>query len=120
MPNEAPAGNPHIERLVAALNECPGIFVVSSYSSLAGASPAEEREGEFSVSFTVDPSTGGWRSFDLILSVCGEDANIVAWWAAEGQMPGAVAFQLEGRGETTPDRMADAIETVLRLWKQGT
>jgi len=98
-----------MERLVAALNECPGIFVVSSYSSLAGAGPAEEPEGEFSVSFTVDPSTGGWRSFDLILSVCGEDAKVVAWWATEDHMPGAVAFQLEGRGDTTPDAIADAL-----------
>ena len=120
MPNEALDGNPHMERLVAALNECPGIFVVSSYGGHAGASPLQGSEGEFSVSFTVQPSAGGWRSLDLILSACEADAKIVAWWAAEQHLPGAVAFQLEGRGDTTPDRMADAIETVLRLWKQGT
>jgi hypothetical protein len=67
------------------------------------------------VNFTVDPSTVGWRSFDLILSACGEDAKIVAWWAVESHLPGGVAFQMEGRGDRTPYRMADAIAKALAL-----
>ena len=101
MPNEAPAGNPQMERLLAALNECPGIFVVSSYSRLAGAGPAEEPEGEFSVSFTVDPSTGGWRSFDLILSdlrmpgLGGREPSRFSWKVAAIGLP--IGWQTRSR-----------------------
>lgn len=102
--------DPMMKRLVAALNSCPGIQTISSCGGHASPDLGHAPQGEFNVCFTVDPSEGGWRSFELILSACGTDAKIVAWWAAENHLPGAVAFQLEGRGESTPDRMAAVIE----------
>lgn len=112
--------DPNMERLVAVLNECPGIYAFSACGGHAIPSPGHAPEGEFSVRFTVEPSGGGWRSLELILSACGADAKIVAWWVAEDHLPGAVAFQLEGRGDTNPDRIADAIATALPLWDDGT
>lgn len=100
----------NMERLVAALNGCRGIHTFSSCGGHADPDPGQAPLGEFSVCFTVEPSAGGWDSLELILRACGEDAKLVAWWAAEGYLPGAVAFRLEGRGETTPDRIAEAIE----------
>jgi hypothetical protein len=100
----------NMERLVAALNGCPGIHTVSSCGGHADPDPGHAPQGEFNVCFTVEPSAGGWPSLELILSACGDDAKLVAWWAAEDNLPGAIAFQLEGRGETTPDRIAAAIE----------
>jgi hypothetical protein len=117
---ESEAFDRKIDRLVAALNECPGIYAFSASGGHASPDLGHAAEGEFSVRFTVQPSAGGWRSLDLILSACEADAKIVAWWVAEKHLPGAVAFQLEGQGGTTPDRMADAIETGLWAWKEGT
>lgn len=102
--------DPNMKRLVAALNGCRGIHTFSSCGGHADPDPGHAPQGEFNVCFTVEPSAGGWLSLELILSACGEDAKLVAWWAAEDSLPGAVAFQLEGRGEATPDRIADAIE----------
>jgi hypothetical protein len=108
--------DPNMERLVAVLNECPGIHAYSSCGGHTDPEPGHAPEGEFNVCFTVEPSAGGWRSLELILWACGADAKIVAWWAAEDHLPGAVALQLEGRGATTPDRIADEIQKALPLW----
>ncbi|MGD2218181.1 MAG: hypothetical protein PVJ64_15595 [Gemmatimonadales bacterium] len=105
--------DPNMVRLVAVLNECPGIYTFSSCGGHASPSPGQAPEGEFNVCFSVAPSGGGWRSLEVILSACGAEAKIVAWWAADDHLPGAVAFQLEGRGEATPDRIADAIEQAI-------
>ena len=102
-----------MDRLVAAMNRCAGIYAFSACGGHASPALGHAPEGEFNVRFTVQPSPAGWRSLELILSACGEDASLVAWWVAEDHLPGAIAFQLEGRGERTPDRMADAITTVL-------
>lgn len=120
MEAEELSGNPRMERLVAALNECTGICAFSSCGGHASPDLGHAPEGEFKVCFTVQPSAEGWRSFDLILAACGADAKLVAWWVAEDHLPGAIAFQLEGRGETTPDRMADAIYTALPPRDDGT
>jgi hypothetical protein len=111
--------HPKMKRLVAALNGCPGIHTISSCGGHIRPDPGHAPAGEFNVCFTVQPSAGGWRSFELILSACGADAKIVAWWAAEDHLPGAVAFQLEGRGESTPDRMAAVIELARPLSGDG-
>jgi len=115
MNKEELSGNPNMERLVAALNECAGIYAFSACGGHASPDLGHAPAGEFNVRFTVQPSAMGWRSLDLILSACGADAKIVAWWVAEDHLPGAIAFQLEGRGDKTPDRMADAIEKALPL-----
>ena len=103
----------NVERLVTAMNRCPGIYAFSACGGHASPDLGHAPEGEFNVRFTVQPSPAGWRSLELILSACGEDAKLVAWWVAEDHLPGAIAFQLEGRGYTTPDRMANAIATAL-------
>ncbi|NIN71137.1 MAG: hypothetical protein GTO46_04210 [Gemmatimonadetes bacterium] len=100
----------NMERLVAALNGCPGIHTFSSCGGHPDPEPGHAPQGEFNVRFTVEPSAGGWLSLELILQACAEEAKLVAWWAAEDYLPGAVAFQLEGRGEATPDRIAEEIE----------
>ncbi len=102
----------NMERLVAALTGCPGIHIVSSCGGHVDPDPGQAPQGEFNVCFTVEPSAGGWVSLELILRACGEEAKLVAWWAAEAHLPGAVAFRLEGRGETTPDRIAEVIERI--------
>jgi hypothetical protein len=105
----------NVERLVAAMNRCPGVCAFSACGGHASPDLGHAPEGEFNVRFTVQPSPAGWRSLELILSICGKDAALVAWWVAEDHLPGAIAFQLEGRGERTPERMADAIATALPL-----
>jgi hypothetical protein len=111
--SEGPNLDPNMERLVAVLNDCPGICTLSSCGGHANPEPGHAPEGEFNVCFTVEPSAGGWRSLEIILWACGADAKLVAWWTAEESLPGAIAFQLEGRGAATPDRVAAAIEEVL-------
>ena len=107
--------DPNMERLVAALNACPGIHTLSSCAGHALPARGHAPQGEFNVSFSVEPSAGGWQSLEVIMAACGADAKIVAWWAVEQHLPGAVAFQLEGRGDTAPQRIADAIEKALPL-----
>jgi hypothetical protein len=109
----------NMERLVAVLNGCPGIHTLSSCGGHASPDPGHAPEGEFNVCFSVEPSAGGWRSLEVILWACGSDAKLVAWWTTEDHLPGAIAFQLEGRGEATPDRMAVAIEEALPRWGEG-
>ncbi|UCC85224.1 MAG: hypothetical protein JSW46_10045 [Gemmatimonadota bacterium] len=110
MNSEALNLDANMERLVAALNGCPGIHPFSSCGGHTDPDLGHAPQDEFNVCFTVEPTAGGWPSLELILRACGEDAKLVAWWAAENHLPGAVAFQLEGRGKTTPDRIAEAIE----------
>jgi hypothetical protein len=120
MANEATGRKPSMDRLVAAMNRCAGIHVFSACGGHARPDLGHAPVGEFNVRFTVQPSPAGWRSFELILSACGKDASLVAWWTAEDHLPGSVAFQLEGRGDNTPDRMADAIATALKLQNDRT
>lgn len=120
MNSEGLKQDPNMDRLVAALNGCPGIHTLSSCGGHADPEPGHAPEGEFNVCFTVEPSAGGWRSLELILWACGGEAKIVAWWAAEDDLPGAIAFQLEGQGDTTPDRIAEEIQAALPHWGDTT
>jgi hypothetical protein len=120
MANEATGRKPSMQRLVDAMNRCAGIYAFFGCGGHASPDLGHAPEGEFNVRFTVQPSPAGWQSLELILSASGEDASLVAWWVAEDNLPGAIAFQLEGRGERTPERMADAIATVLARRGDGT
>jgi hypothetical protein len=113
--------DPHIARLVHAMNRIPGLTTTGSCGGhWPVTSLAQRKAGAWYVGFDLSGDAKGWRALAILGSLpCGMPppgkVRLIAWsegMPAEGHGP---MFELQGEGWADPDEFADLLEAALEV-----
>ncbi len=100
-----------VKRLVAALNQIPGVDTFSSCGGHENPTLGQVPHGCFTVSLDIEQSAAGWRALERITWAIWETdperIRLTTW--PSGDTPDTLAFSLAGIDGVSTNRLAAAL-----------